>query len=45
VSEVAILEVGEVVPDVRLLDHLGRDWRFSEHRGQPLLLILHRHLA
>jgi peroxiredoxin len=36
---------GDVVPDVALLDHTGAAWRFSEHRGTPLLVILHRHLA
>jgi hypothetical protein len=33
------------LPDVPLVDHVGAPWVFSEHRGRPLLLILHRHLA
>jgi phosphoserine phosphatase len=37
--------VGDVVPDLPLLDHTGQPWRFSEHRGTPILAILHRHLA
>jgi hypothetical protein len=37
--------VGTVLPDVRLVDHRGAPWRFSEQRGRVLLLILHRHLA
>jgi peroxiredoxin len=37
--------VGELLPDVPLVDHDGHPWRFSDHRGTPLLLILHRHLA
>ena len=36
---------GDVVPDVALVDHEGRPWRFSDHRGRPLVLVLHRHLA
>lgn len=39
------LRLGEVVPDVDLVDHRGAPFRFSEHRGRPLLLVLHRHLA
>ena len=37
--------VGDVLPDLPLLDHTGQTWRFSEHRGTPILAILHRHLA
>ena len=36
---------GDLVPDVALVDHEGDPWRFSDHRGRPLLLVLHRHLA
>jgi peroxiredoxin len=36
---------GDVLPDVALVDHEGRPWRFSDHRGKPLVLVLHRHLA
>jgi peroxiredoxin len=36
---------GDVLPDVALVDHEGRSWRFSDHRGRPLVLVLHRHLA
>jgi hypothetical protein len=39
------LPLGTVVPDVALVDHLGSEWLFSDHRGRALLLILHRHLA
>jgi hypothetical protein len=39
------LAIGDVVPDLPLVDHDGRPWRFSEHRGAPILAILHRHLA
>ncbi len=39
------IEVGELLPDVPLVDHAGDPWLFSDHRGRPLLLILHRHLA
>jgi peroxiredoxin len=36
---------GDLLPDVDLVDHEGRPWRFSDHRGRPLVLVLHRHLA
>lgn len=39
------LAEGEVLPDVALVDHDGRPWRLSDHRGRHLVLILHRHLA
>jgi peroxiredoxin len=42
---VNVIRPGELVPDVDLRTADGRVWRFSEHRGRPLLLILHRHLA
>jgi peroxiredoxin len=36
---------GDLLVDVTLVDHDGEDWRPSDHRGRPLVLILHRHLA
>ncbi|MEX1106905.1 MAG: hypothetical protein WEB78_11955 [Ilumatobacteraceae bacterium] len=39
------LRVGDVVPDVDLIDHAGRPWCVSQHRGRPVVLVLHRHLA
>jgi peroxiredoxin len=39
------LRIGEVVPDVTLADHTGAPWRLGEHRGHPVVLVLHRHLA
>jgi peroxiredoxin len=39
------LRVGDVVPDVDLIDHDGTAWRISDHRGRPVVLVLHRHLA
>ena len=44
-DEAFTLREGEVVPDVPLIDHRGEPWRFSDHRGSPILAILHRHLA
>lgn len=41
----ALLGVGDVVPDLPLVDHTGAPWRFSGHRGRPVLAVLHRHLA
>ena len=40
-----VLGEGDLLPDVALVDHEGRPWRFSDHRGRPLVLVLHRHLA
>jgi len=40
-----VIEVGDLLPDVALADHDGNPWRFDDHRGRPLVLILHRHLA
>jgi hypothetical protein len=40
------LRVGDQLPaDLELIDHTGRPWRPADRRGQPLVLILHRHLA
>ena len=39
------LRVGDSLPAVALVDHEGRAWRTEDHRGRPLVLILHRHLA
>jgi peroxiredoxin len=40
-----VIEPGDLVPDVDLRTADGDTWRLSDHRGRPLLLILHRHLA
>ena len=37
--------VGDVLPDVTLVDHDGKSWRIDDQRGRPVVLILHRHLA
>lgn len=39
------VNVGDLAPDVDLVDHTGAPWRISDHRGRPVVLILHRHLA
>jgi peroxiredoxin len=39
------LQTGDVVPDVELVDHEGGRWRLADHRGRPVVLVLHRHLA
>lgn len=41
----AVIGQGDILPDLPLVDHEGQPWRFSEYRGTPLLLVLHRHLA
>ncbi len=37
--------IGELVPDFGLVDHTGQPWSIAAHRGRPVVLILHRHLA
>jgi peroxiredoxin len=39
------LRLGDPVPDVVLRDDTGSPWRLSDHRGHPVVLIFHRHLA
>lgn len=38
------MQTGEQVKDFTLTDDSGARWRLSEHHGQPVLLIFHRHL-
>ncbi len=35
----------DIAPPVDLPDDHGRQWRLSDHRGRPVVLIFHRHLA
>jgi hypothetical protein len=45
-TELLPLRVGDRLSDeLTLTDHAGQPWRPAERRGQPLVLILHRHLA
>jgi peroxiredoxin len=37
--------VHDVAPALDLPDDEGRQWRLSDHRGRPAVLIFHRHLA
>jgi len=39
------LRVGDRMPDIELVDHAGGPWRLDDHRGRPVVLVLHRHLA
>jgi len=39
------LRVGDRAPDLALPDHAGGTWRLASHRGRPVLLLFHRHLA
>ncbi len=39
------LRIGDLLPEIELVDHNGQPWRTVELRGRPLVLILHRHLA
>ena len=40
-----VIGEGDLLPDVALVGHEGAPFRFSDHRGRPLVLVLHRHLA
>lgn len=40
-----MIDEGDLFPDVALVDHEGNRWEFSDHRGRPLVVVLHRHLA
>jgi peroxiredoxin len=40
-----MVEPGDVAPDIDLPDDEGRRWRLRDHRGRPVVLIFHRHLA
>ena len=37
--------VGDQAPSIDLLTHDGRRWTLADHRGHPVVLIFHRHLA
>lgn len=39
------VQPGDRAPDIDLVDEQGGRWRLSDHRGRPVLLIFHRHLA
>lgn len=39
------MQPGDGAPDVDLPDDQGGRWRLADHRGRPVLLIFHRHLA
>lgn len=37
--------IGRPAPEVSLPDSTGKRWSLSEHRGRPVVLIFHRHIA
>lgn len=39
------VDVGDRGPDIDLPDSAGNRWRLSDHRGLPVVLLFHRHLA
>lgn len=39
------VDVGDLAPDIDLPDSAGDRWRLSDHRGGPVVLLFHRHLA
>jgi peroxiredoxin len=39
------LQIGDTAPAIDLPDEQNARWRLSEHRGRPVVLIFHRHLA
>jgi peroxiredoxin len=40
-----VIGEGDELPSVALVDHEGNRWHLEDHRGRPIVLILHRHLA
>lgn len=36
---------GDSAPLIELPTYEGRRWRLTDHRGRPVVLIFHRHLA
>ncbi len=38
------VKVGTVAPDFSLKTDTGAEWRLSEQRGTPRVLVFHRHL-
>jgi peroxiredoxin len=39
------VQPGDRAPDIDLVHEQDQQWRLSDHRGWPVLLIFHRHLA
>jgi peroxiredoxin len=39
------VDVGDLAPELDLPDHAGGRFRLADHRGHPVLVIFHRHLA
>jgi peroxiredoxin len=39
------VQPGDPAPAIDVVDEKGEQWRLSDHRGRPVLLIFHRHLA
>jgi peroxiredoxin len=37
--------VGQPAPAIDLPSHDGGRWRLDDHRGYPVVLVFHRHLA
>ena len=40
-----MIDVEDPAPELVLPDADGETWRLSDHRGRPVVLIFHRHLA
>lgn len=39
------VSVGDRAPEISLVDHEGQTWSLSAHRGRPVVVLFHRHLA
>jgi peroxiredoxin len=39
------VRLGDPAPDFEAVAHDGSRWRLTDHRGRPVVLIFHRHLA
>ena len=38
-------DIGDLAPAIDLPTHDGGRWRLADHRGQPVVLVFHRHRA
>ena len=39
-----MVQIGERLDDIELVDERGTTWRLADRIGRPTLLIFHRHL-
>ena len=39
------VQAPDAAPEIELTDAGGGTWRLRDHRGRPVVLVFHRHLA